>query len=134
MTKEIHSPLRPMLIVFAVLSVFFITGKNWLLKNDIDPALVIIGNLVLFAVSMAAYFITQKSFRSSNQYAFIRAVNGSFIIKFMVIVFAAFIYFWMAGKEVNKPGLFVCAALYIVYTAVETRALMKLLKKKKENA
>lgn len=131
MTKEIHSPLRPMLIVFAALSAFFISGKGWLLKNEIDPTLVIIGNLLLFVVSIVAYFILQRSLKSSNPHAFVRSVNAGFVIKFMVIALAAFLYLYFAGKNLNKPGLLVCAAIYIIYTTVETIALMKTLKKHK---
>ena len=126
-----HSPLRPMLIIFAALSASFISGKGWLLKNGIDPTLVVLANLILFAVSMAAYFILQRSLRSSNPHAFVRSVNAGFIIKFMVIAIAAFIYIYMAGKNLNKPGLLLCAGIYIIYTTVETMALMKTLKKRK---
>lgn len=131
MTKEIHSPLRPLLIIFAALSAFFITGKAWLAKSGIDITLVVIGNLLLFVVSIAAYFILQKSLKSSNPHAFVRSVNAGFIIKFMVIAIAAFIYIYMAGKNLNKPGLLMCAGIYIIYTTVETMALMKTLKKRK---
>lgn len=131
MTKEIHSPLRPLLIIFAALSAFFITGKAWLVKSGIDLTLVVIGNLLLFAVSMSAYIILQKSLKSPNPHAFVRAVNTGFILKFMVIAIAAFIYIYLAGKNLNKPGLLVCAGIYIIYTTVETMALMKTLKKRK---
>jgi len=37
----------------------------------------------------------------------------------------------MAKKDLNKPALFACMALYLVYTFVEVSSLQKLLKQKK---
>ena len=56
---------------------------------------------------------------------------GSFMIKFFLIAIVAFVYIMVARKNVNKPGLIVCGLLYIVYTVLETGALMKLLKQRK---
>ncbi|MBL7723281.1 MAG: hypothetical protein JNK27_03990 [Chitinophagaceae bacterium] len=110
---------------------FSITGKSWLEKNGVDQLVLIGGNLLLFIVSLAAFFITFKALKSANPQAFVRAMYGSFMIKFFLIAVAAFIYIMIAKKEVNKPALIICGALYIIYTAIETRALMKLLKQKK---
>jgi hypothetical protein len=132
MTKESLQPIRPLFILFAALSAFFITGKNWLVKNGVDPNVLIIGNLLLFLVSLAAFFMTKKSLRSTNPQAFVRAIYGSFMIKFFVLAIAAFIYIMWANKNVNKPGLIACAAFYFVYTVIEIKALMQMLKKKKD--
>jgi hypothetical protein len=48
-----------------------------------------------------------------------------------VIAIAAFIYIQMAKKEVNKPALFACMGLYLVYTFIEISTLTKMLKQKK---
>lgn len=123
--------IRPLIFVFTFIMAFSITGKSWLEKNGVDQLVLIGGNLLLFIVSLAAFFITFKALKSANPQAFVRAMYGSFMIKFFLIAVAAFIYIMIAKKEVNKPALISCAALYIIYTAIETRALMKLLKQKK---
>lgn len=123
--------IRPLIFVFTFIMAFSITGKSWLEKNGVDQLVLIGGNLLLFVVSLTAFFITFKALKSANPQAFVRAMYGSFMIKFFLIAVAAFIYIMIAKKEVNKPALISCAALYIIYTAIETRALMKLLKQKK---
>lgn len=131
MNKNLLQSIRPLLIVFVFLTVFFITGKSWLEKKGIDRDVLVIGNLILFAVSLLAFLITSRAFSSPNPQAFVRAMYGSFIIKFFIVAVAAFIYIMATRKNVNKPALIACVGLYIIYTGMEIRALMKLLKEKK---
>jgi hypothetical protein len=131
MNRRLHQTIRPLLIFFVIVTTFCITGKGWLQKNGVDRDVLIIGNMVLFLVSLSGFLITNKSLRSSNTHTFLRALYGSFILKFFVVAAAAFIYFMMAGKNLNKPALFICGGLYIIYSAIEVSSLMKILKKKK---
>lgn len=131
MNKDLLRLLRPLLIIFILINAFAITGNNWLEKNSVDQSVLIAGNLLLFLVSLTAFLITYRSLRSSNPQAFVRAMYGSFMIKFFLIAIVAFVYIMVARKNVNKPGLIACGILYIVYTVLETGALMKLLKQRK---
>lgn len=120
-----------MLFIFIFTTAFSITGKNWLEKNGISQDVLLVGNFVLFAVSLLAYYINIRSLRSSNPQASVRGMYGGFMIKFFVLALAAFIYIMVAKKNVNKPGLLLCAGLYVLYTGFETKALLQLTKKKK---
>jgi len=131
MNKNLLQSLRPLVIIFILLNAVFITAKSWLAKKGVDQEVLIVGNLILFVVSLSAFLLTNKSLKSSNPNAFVRAMYGSFIIKFFVVAIAAFIYIVVAKKNVNKPALIACAGLYIIYTGLETRALMKTLRQKK---
>ncbi len=131
MEKNSLKLLRPMLLVFIALNIFFIAGKSLLDQWGADQQVLIIGNILVFLVSFSAYFISYKALRSSNPQAFVRAMYGSFIIKFFVIAIAAFVYIQVTKKDVNKFSLFACMGLYLVYTFLEVSALMKLLKLKK---
>ena len=131
MNKNLFQSIRPLILVFVFLTAFFISGKSWFEKKGVDQDVLIAGNLILFLVSLSAFLITNKSLASSNPQAFVRAMYGSFIIKFFVLAIAAFVYIMIAKKNVNKPALIACAGLYIIYTGIETRALMKMLKQKK---
>lgn len=122
---------RPMIIVFILLNAFFITGKNMLAKWGADQQVLIIGNLVVFIMVFISFLLQQRSLQSNNGQAFVRAMYGSFIIKFFVLAIAAFVYIQITKKNVNKPALFACMGLYLVYTFLEINALMKLLKQKK---
>ncbi len=131
MSPKSIQPIRPLLLLFVMMSAFFITGKKWLIQKGIQPEVVIIGNLVLFLVSLAAYFVTQRALSNTNSHAFVRSVNTSFILKFFAIAVAAFIYIYISREDINKPGLLLCGVLYFLYTGIETVALMKAMKKNK---
>lgn len=109
----------------------FLDRKGIFGQYGIDGTVVIVGNFILFLVSLFALIITQRSFQSENPQAFVRAIYSSFIIKFFVVAISAFIYIIVAKKTVSKPALMICAVLYIIYTAIETSKLLKLLKPKK---
>ncbi len=131
MNKTALQPIRPLFFVFIFVNVFALTGKRWMTGQGIHPEVLVIGNLLLFLVSLAAYLLTFRSLNSSNPQAFVRAMYGSFMIKFFLIAIAAFTYIMVAKENVNKPALLVCGVLYIIYTAVEIKALLQLLKQKK---
>ena len=131
MNKNNWKPIRPLLILFVALSGFFVAGDNMLSKWGIDNEVLIVGNLLLFVVTLFSYLISIRGLNSSNPQAFVRSMYGSFMIKFFVIAIAAFIYIQVSGKAVNKPGIFGCMGLYIVYTFIEVSVLTKLLKQKK---
>lgn len=131
MNKNILQSARPLIFVFVFLTAFFVTAQSWLQKQGVSQEVLIAGNLLLFIVSLVAFILTNKALSSSNPQAFVRAMYGSFIIKFFVLAIAAFVYIMVTKKNVNKPALIACAALYIIYTGIETRALLKLLKQKK---
>ena len=131
MNRNSWAPLRPMILVFIVLNALFVAGKNLLAKWGIDQSVMILGNLVLFLVSFMSFYLSRRSLKSDNPNVFVRAMYANFMIKLFVCVAVAFIYFATAKKNINKPGLFVCMGLYIVYTVIEVSSLTKLLRKKK---
>lgn len=122
---------RSIIILFIILNVFFLTGKNWLAKQGIDSEVLLMGNLVLGVATALAFWISFKSLASANPNASIRAMYGSFMVKFFICIIAAFVYIIFAKKNVNKPALFICMGLYIIYTFIEVSTLTKVLKEKK---
>ena len=131
MNKSKLQGARPLILVFVLATAFFIIGADWLKGRNISQDVLIVGNLLLFAVSLVSFLITTNSFQSPNPQAFVRAMYLSFLLKFFLLAIGAFIYIMVTRKEVNKPALIACAGLYIIYTGIETRSLMKLLKQKR---
>ncbi|MEP6700132.1 MAG: hypothetical protein ABJA85_02405 [Bacteroidota bacterium] len=124
-------PWRPFALLFILLNCFFIIEKNFLTKRGIDYEVLIVGNLVLLIATGLSFYISQRSLNSTNPNSSVRSLYGSFMIKFFLIAIAAFIYILIAKKNINKPALFICMGLYLVYTFIEVAALQKLLKQKK---
>ena len=131
MQKNFFRPLLPVTILFIVINGFCVSGRSILEKWNVDQSVLIIGNLVLFVVTFLSYWLGQRSLRTTNPQAMVRSVYASFMVKFFICIAAAFLYIMMAKKNLNKPALFICMGLYIVYTFFEVSILMKLSKQKK---
>ena len=131
MNKNLLRTILPLLLVFCFVNAFCLTGSAWLAKKEISQQVLISGNLLLAVISIVTFIITHRSVKSENPQAFVRAMYGSFMIKFFVVAIAAFVYIMSVKKNVNKPALILCAGLYIIYTAIEIRLLLKMLKQKK---
>ena len=109
----------------------FLDRQGVFANYNIDGTVVIIGNFILFLVSLATLVITQRSFKSANPQAFVRSIYAGFIIRFFVVAISAFVYIMVAKKAVSKPALMICAVLYIIYSVLEISKLLQLLKPKK---
>ena len=97
----------------------------------IDGTALLGGNTIIFAATALSFWISLRSLQSTNPNASVRALYGSFMIKFFLLIIAAFVYIMIEKKNVNKPALYICMGLYLVYTVMEVAALQKLLKKNK---
>lgn len=123
-------PFMPVVLLFVILNAFFIAGRSLLQRWDADQNVLIIGNALLFVITIISFLLAQKGLRNTNTHAFIRAIIGGIMIKLFVFVIAAFIYISMFKKDINKPALFTCMGLYLIYTFFEVSVLTKQLKQK----
>ena len=123
--------LLPVIILFVVLNAVFIAGRSVLERWGADQGVLIIGNGILFLITLMSFSLAQRGLNSPNSHAFVRAVYGSVMIKLFLCLIAAFIYISTHKGNLNKPALFTCMGLYLLYTFMEVSALMKLLRVKK---
>jgi len=129
--KNNRRSLFPIIILFTGLNIFFITGKNLLERNDFNQSVLIIGNLILFVVTLFSFLLNKRNLKATNPNAFVRGVYLSTMLKLFVCSIAACIYIFVFRSQLNKPALFTCMGLYFVYTFMEVSTLTKLLKEKK---
>ena len=128
------STFRQSFSVFFVISFFAIKILQWtnVFGNaGIDGWVVFDANVIIFFATAYSFWFSERSLRSPNPNASVRSLYGSFMIKFFVVVIAAFIYIMVEKKNVNKPALFIGMGLYLIYTFLEVASLQKLLKQKK---
>jgi hypothetical protein len=123
----------PILAVFLVASGLIIAGAVVLKEWNTDGRVLLGGNELFFGLTAISYFLHIKSLRAPNPHVFVRTIYGSLIIKMMVCMVAALLYGWLT-KSVNKNAIFGCFILYVIYTFLEIRVLMKFLKKSPSNA
>jgi uncharacterized membrane protein YvlD (DUF360 family) len=132
MNREWLKNFRPAIVIFIILTAFFISGKTFLEKKGFNQDVLLIGNLFLFVITGLSFWMMANGMKTKNTSAFLRGVYGGIMLKLFGSLIVAFIYIMTVKKDVNKPGLFLCMGLYIVYTFIEVKALMKLSSAKKD--
>jgi Ca2+/Na+ antiporter len=86
----------------------------------------------LFLITFLSFVLGLRGLKNPNPHAFVRSVYTSMMLKLFLCIIAAFIYIAMYRDNLNKPALFICMGLYLVYTFMEVSILMKLLKEKNQ--
>jgi hypothetical protein len=115
----------PVLIVFIMVNLVPVVFQRSLDKIHIEQEVLIIGNLILFSVTVLSFLLYQKAMIAGNTYGFIKNVYGGMFLKFFICIVAAFIYIFNARQAVNKAGVFALMLLYLIYTFLEISILMK---------
>lgn len=128
------SSIRPILgsfLFFVAVTVSCIVLRSKGVEWGWDFDVLLVGNLVVFLATIGSYFLLRKSLYSKNPQSFVRAMYGSFILKFFIIVVAAFVYIMTAGKNANKPALFTSLGLYFIYMFIEISVLTRMMRNQK---
>src|SRR5258705_8750549 len=114
-------------IVFLFLGLEALFFLLLILTKDptVDYRVLLVGNLLLFAVGMISLRMNSGAMKQQNTQGFLRLMYGAFILKFFVVAIMAFVYISIFKKAVNKPALFGCFGLYLIYTFLEVRSVMK---------
>lgn len=120
----------PVILLFILLSLIFFATGPLLKKWQTDRNVLLAGNVILFAASFVSFSVALRGLHAQNPHAFVRSVYASIMLKFFIAVIAALIYIAALKKEINKPALFTCMALYLVYTLMEVSVLTRILKKR----
>jgi len=131
MGKNKFNGFMPVVLVFIALNGFFVAGRNMLNRWGVDQSVVMIGNILLVFITLFSFLMAKRGLNNPNPHAFVRSVYASVMLKLFVCIIAAFVYISIYKSSLNKPGLFVCMGLYLVYTFLEVSILMKMLKQKK---
>lgn len=123
----------PLLGLFIAVTSFANLFRGFLSGKGIDADVLVIGNTLIFLISLLSLYFHIKGFLDKNVQVFLRSVYGSLMIKMFGLAAIAAIYILVMKKEVNKPALFTCMGLYVLYTIIEIRQVFHLLKEKKNN-
>lgn len=126
MNKERRKLFLPLILLLVIVNGLSITFKSALQANNIDNAVVIVANTLLFIICAASLKLQMQSMNNTNTHAMVRGVMGSVVIKLFVLGTAAFIYLYVAGEAKSVNALFISMALYLIYTWVEVRISLRL--------
>jgi hypothetical protein len=128
--KAANKGWMPLVGLFTVVTIVVLSSREWLDGKGFDYRVLLGGNALLFLASMLAFLLYSSAMNNKKSYGFVQQVYTGFILKFFVLVVGAIVYFYFAS-EVNKPGVFACMALYLVYNFLGTSQVVNKKNKKK---
>ena len=119
--------LRPVLLVFFLITALLLVTR-WLYEDAlvgkrIDALLA--GNAVLFLATVLSFYFYSKALNNNNTQFFLRMMYSSLLAKMLICLGAALIYVWIARSGVSKTIILGCFGLYVLYTVVEVKVLMR---------
>ena len=121
--------LIPLILLFILFNNFFLFGKGWLAKHNIDHLVMIIANSLFFVVSILVFRMQKKAAKNPNPNVFVRAVMGGTMIKMAICAIAIAVYVFAFREIFSKWSVFAAMFLYLIYLAVEVKMATKLNKK-----
>lgn len=123
--------LFPIGIVFTALTAIFLIGKSWFEANGLDVGLLVGGNFFLCILCLVSFLFLRRSVVTASPNVFIRNFYLSFLVKFLLVAITVLVYA-KTQQSVNRMSVIICMALYMVYTFIEVRIILK--ESKKQNA
>jgi hypothetical protein len=115
----------PLVIVFLMIAALIYLFRNFLALKGFDWMVLSGGNVFIYIVTTLSMLMLAKGLNAENTNAFLRNAYSGILIKLFACAGAAFIYILVSGKDLNKPALFACMGLYLVYTFVELSVILK---------
>ena len=128
--KEIYNKSVPVIVLFILINALAFIFKTFLHNQGFGIKFLLTANLLLFCLSLLTFFIQMRGLKSTNINAFIRSVYASLLVKIFIVIIALAVYLFITKGKINRPSLFTSMALYILYTFIEVRQLMKISRRK----
>jgi hypothetical protein len=126
-----NKSMLPLVVVFLVICGLVFGFREMLIQKGFDWEVLIGGNIFLYLVTSISMHLLNKGMAAPNTHAFLRNAYGGIMVKLFACAAAAFIYIVVAGDNLNKPALFACMGLYLVYTFLEMRIVLQQSNQKK---
>jgi len=124
--KKLRSVLAPVVLIFILFNSFFVFAEKFLTKWGLNNSVLIIANLLFFAITLIAFFMQQKALKNSNPNVFVRSVMGGMMIKMAICIVAVFVYAFAFKENFNKRTILAAMFLYLIYLAAEVLVATKL--------
>lgn len=111
-----------MIAVFVVISatLYLVTQSD-----AFSPNVLLIGNAVIFVLSVVSYSISSKFADSASNSQFMRGVLGGTFLKFFLAIIFGLIYIVVNKDDIKVADIVSLMVLYIIYTTIETAFLAK---------
>ncbi|WP_114792079.1 hypothetical protein U0035_09520 [Niabella yanshanensis] len=129
--KKGFNPVKLMILIFVLLSAFFLIFRETLTKAGADVNVLIVSNIILFLIGIFTVRNALKAISNPNPHVFVRVFYTGFIVRLFACAIAAFVYIYWTDGKVNKVSLFASLGIYILYNVIEVSSLQKALRNNK---
>ncbi|SEN85193.1 hypothetical protein SAMN04488505_113170 [Chitinophaga rupis] len=119
-----------LIVVFSILNGVFFLLKSQLLSAGMHYTVLLVGNVVLAAITWVSYVMARNGLAAANNQVFVRMVYASTISKLFLCMIGITVYVLVKRPDVSRATIFTLMFLYLVYTVLETLSLYQLLKRK----
>ncbi len=121
--------IRPILIFFVLINLLGMPFYSNLLKSGLDPDILLVGNLFVFIITVFSFWMLLRGLKAKSTTAFLSSIYGSFIIKLAISGLLTVAYAKLKGANMNTPAIFSSLFLYLIYTFLEVKGLLALIRK-----
>lgn len=130
MTKDFIKLIRPIILLFFLLTLLIFLLSSPLRQINVAVTVVLSANFLLFLVSIVNLFFQCKQINNPNPNVVIRGIMAGMFIKLFGLGAAVLIYLIASGSSRSINAVFMGMGLYIIYTWLEVRISLRLNPKK----
>jgi len=126
---NLRKALRPILFFFVVVNILAASLYSTLKNMGLDTDVFLVGNLFICILTLVSFWMMHNGLQSKSTAGFMSSVYGSFIIKLVLAALVVVAYAQWKGNAMNTPALLSSMFTYLVYTYLEVKGLLALVKK-----
>jgi hypothetical protein len=123
--KQRFKATLPLYILFLIVNAVLWVLPVRLAALGLSVTVVMAGNALLFLVSLASLFLYQRAMLHPATIGFLKNTYSGLFLKLLVCLFAVVTYIGIGKRQVNKPAILTCVALYFIYSLLEMRGLLQ---------
>lgn len=120
-----NKTVLPLVIFFLITAALTLVFRTSLMQYGFDWQVLIGGNLFIYVITMLSIQLLRQGMDAITTQAFLTRAYGSIMLKLFACAGAAFVYIFVNGSKLNKPAFFTCMGLYLVYTFMELKIVLK---------
>jgi hypothetical protein len=121
--------VRPILILFVFVNLIGMSFYSNFSKSGLDADILLVGNLFVFIITIFSFWMMLRGLKAKSTTAFLSSIYGSFIIKLVISGLLTVAYAKLKGAEMNTPAIFSSLFLYLIYTFLEVKGLLAMIRK-----
>lgn len=123
--------LRIVVAFFILVNFSIALLKSPLEAANISRSVLYSGNVILFIVTLMAFYFESKGLEQKTTAAFMKYMYSGMMLKLFVCLIAVLSYVFATRPDYSRTAILICMLLYVVYTAVEIITLTKINKEKR---